>query len=38
LPEVDRLLDLRHKSRLDRLEAALRDLGRRLSIQIDRAA
>lgn len=38
LPQVDRLLDLRHKSRLDQLEAAFRALGRRLSIQIDRAA
>jgi hypothetical protein len=38
LPEVDCSLDLRHKSRLDRLEAAFRALGRRLSIQIDRAA
>jgi antitoxin HicB len=38
LPQVDRLLDLRHNSRLDQLEAAFRALGRRLSIQIDRAA
>jgi antitoxin HicB len=38
LPQVDRLLDLRHKSRFDRLEAAFRALGRRLSIHIDRAA
>src|SRR5450756_537137 len=38
LPQVDRLLDLRHASRLDQLEAAFPALGRRLSIQIDRAA
>ena len=38
MPQVDRLLDLRHNSRLDQLDAAFRALGRRLSIQIDRAA
>jgi antitoxin HicB len=38
LPQVDRLLDLRHSSRLDQLEAAFRTLGRRLSIQVDEAA
>jgi antitoxin HicB len=38
LPQVDRLLDLRHNSRLDQLEAAFRALGRSLSIQVDRAA
>jgi antitoxin HicB len=38
LPQVDRLLDLRHSSRLDKLEAAFRTLGRRLSIQVDEAA
>src|ERR1039457_1971269 len=34
LPQVDRLLDLRHASRLDRLEAALRALGKQLSVEI----
>jgi antitoxin HicB len=38
LPQVDRLLDLRHSSRLDQLEAAFRTLGRRLSVQIEEAA
>ena len=38
LPQVDRLLDLRHASRLDRLEAAFRALGKSLSIQIHVAA
>jgi len=38
LPQVDRLLDLRHASRLDQLEAAFRALGRRLSVEIHEAA
>ena len=38
LPQVDRLLDLRHTSRLDQLEQAFRILGRQLSIQIHEAA
>jgi antitoxin HicB len=38
LPQVDRLLDLRHASRLDQLEAAFRALGKRLSVRIDEAA
>jgi antitoxin HicB len=38
LPQVDRLLDLRHASRLDQLEAAFRVLGKTLSIQISEAA
>ncbi len=38
LPEVDRLLDLRHASRLDQLEAAFRALGKQLSIRICEAA
>lgn len=38
LPQVDRLLDLRHASRLDQLEAAFRALGKTLSIQISEAA
>jgi len=38
LPQVDRLLDLNHGSRLDQLEAAFRVLGRRLTIEICDAA
>jgi antitoxin HicB len=38
LPQVDRLLDLRHASRLDQLEAAFRVLGKRLSVEIREAA
>ena len=38
LPQVDRLLDLRHASRLDRLEQAFRVLGKHLTIEIHRAA
>ena len=38
LPQVDRLIDLRHASRLDQLEAAFRALGKQLSIQISEAA
>ena len=36
--EVDHLLDLNHPSRLDQIEAALRALNKRLSIQIHDAA
>ena len=38
LPQIDRLLDLRHASRLDQLETALRALGKRLSVEIQEAA
>jgi antitoxin HicB len=38
LPQVDRLLDLRHASRLDQLEAAFRVLGKELSVRILDAA
>ncbi|MGO9260906.1 MAG: type II toxin-antitoxin system HicB family antitoxin [Bryobacteraceae bacterium] len=38
LPQVDRLLSLRHGSRLDQLEAAFRVLGKELSVQILDAA
>jgi antitoxin HicB len=38
LPQVDRLLDLTHSSRLDQLEAAFRALGKRLSVEIRDAA
>lgn len=34
LPQVDRLLDLQHGSRLDQLEGAFRVLGKELSVQI----
>jgi len=35
LPQVDRLLDVRHGSRLDQIEAALATLGKRLRVTID---
>jgi antitoxin HicB len=38
LPQIDRLLDLRHASRLDQLEAAFRVLGRELDITVKSAA
>jgi antitoxin HicB len=38
LPQVDRLLDLRHASRLDQLEAAFRALGKQISVQVSEAA
>ena len=38
MPQVDRLLDLRHASRLDQLEQAFRILGRQLSINVHEAA
>ena len=38
LPQVDRLLDLAHSSRLDQLEAAFRVLGKQLSVEILEAA
>jgi antitoxin HicB len=34
LPQVDRLLDLRHASRLDRIETALRALGKTLVVDV----
>jgi antitoxin HicB len=37
--QVDRLLDIRHKSGLDRLQAAFAAIGKRLSVQVrDQAA
>lgn len=33
-PQIDRLLDLRHASRLDQLDQALRALGRRLVVEV----
>ena len=38
LPQVDRLLDLRHASRLGQLEAAFHALGKQLSVQVSEAA
>ena len=38
MPQVDRLLDLRHASRLDQLERAFRILGRQLTIKVHEAA
>jgi antitoxin HicB len=35
LPQVDRLFDLRHASRLDQIEAAARVLGRRLEVRVE---
>ena len=34
LPQVDRLFDLRHASRLDQIEAAARVLGKRLEVLV----
>ncbi|HEV2687811.1 MAG TPA: type II toxin-antitoxin system HicB family antitoxin [Bryobacteraceae bacterium] len=36
--QVDRLLDLKHSSRLDQIETALNALDKRLTIQVDDAA
>lgn len=36
--QLDRLLDLRHASRIAQVEAALRALGKRLVLSIDSAA
>jgi antitoxin HicB len=38
LPQIDRLLDLRHASRLDQIEQAFLRLGKRLNISIEDAA
>jgi antitoxin HicB len=38
LPQVDRMLDLRHQSRLDAIERALAALGRSLTIVVKSAA
>jgi antitoxin HicB len=38
LPQVDRLLDLMHASRLDQIEDGFRALGLRLNISVERAA
>ncbi len=34
MPQVDRLFDLRHASRLDQIEAAARALGRHLEVRV----
>jgi antitoxin HicB len=34
MPQVDRLFDLRHASRLDQIEAALAILGKRLDVRV----
>ena len=38
MPQVDRVLDLRHASRLDQLEQAFRALGKQITIEIHEAA
>jgi len=38
MPQVDRLLDLNHASRLDQMEAAFGALNKRLSVQVRDAA
>jgi antitoxin HicB len=38
LPHVDRLIDLRHASRLDQMEKAFRALGKQLTIDVRMAA
>jgi antitoxin HicB len=38
LPQIDRLLDLGHASRLDQLEQAFAALGKRLEVAIQNAA
>jgi antitoxin HicB len=38
LPQIDRLLDLRHNSRLDAIERALAVLGRSMTIVVQAAA
>jgi antitoxin HicB len=37
-PQVDRLFDLRHASRLDRIEAAFKALGREIEFEVSKAA
>ncbi|MBF0308241.1 MAG: type II toxin-antitoxin system HicB family antitoxin [Magnetococcales bacterium] len=37
LPQVDRLLDLRHASRLDQIEMALAAMGRRVVVSVEAA-
>ena len=35
LPQVDRLLDLRHKSKLEQVESALRTMGLRIKLTVE---
>jgi antitoxin HicB len=37
-PQVDRLLDLRHASRLEQIEAAFKALGREIDFEVSKAA
>jgi antitoxin HicB len=37
-PQIDRLLDLNHASRLDQIETALAALGKRLDVRMSDAA
>ncbi|MTW21652.1 type II toxin-antitoxin system HicB family antitoxin [Allochromatium palmeri] len=37
MPQVDRLLDLRHASRLDQIEAAAGVLGHRVKVRVERS-
>ncbi|OVZ61155.1 HicB family protein [Pigmentiphaga sp. NML080357] len=34
MPQIDRLLDLRHSSKIETVEAALQQLGRQLDVQV----
>jgi antitoxin HicB len=36
-PQIDRLLDLNHASKLDQIEAAFRALGREVNISVEAA-
>jgi len=38
MPQVDRLVDLRHHSRMDAIERAFAALGRRLDVVVERVA
>jgi antitoxin HicB len=38
MPQVDRLLDIRHASRLDQIERAARALGKHVNVEIGNAA
>jgi antitoxin HicB len=38
LPQIDRLLDLKHASRFEQLEAALRAVGKQITIEVRDAA
>jgi antitoxin HicB len=38
LPQVDRILDLRHSSKIEQVEAALNALGLAVRIEVEKAA